>query len=74
MADCNAAAGAQFSRADYMAECRAAAKTGLDCGKAVGWSESYDRCIRDMGEQPCSLVLDPNVGWPASCQGIILVP
>jgi hypothetical protein len=72
-ADCAIGAGWQGPRSEFMADCISSIKTALDCGAVVAVSESYDRCIRDVSEQSCALVLDPDAPPPASCNAVLLV-
>lgn len=51
-----------------MESCESQVRTDLDCGAAVGVSESYDRCLEDIERSSCS-----TFGIPASCEGAILV-
>ena len=47
--------------------CESDMRTNLDCGAAVGVSESYDRCLDDVDRSSCS-----TFGLPASCERVIL--
>jgi len=58
-------------RAQRLELCKQQARTGIDCGKAVTVSESYDRCIRELGETSCEVLIAS--GYPKSCDKVILV-
>lgn len=73
-ADCWVALDPSFPRSELIAECTTAFKSGIDCGAAVGVSESFDRCLRDMATMTCTAVTADPPALPAACVGAILVP
>lgn len=54
-----------------MAQCQDAFSASIDCGRAVGVSASYDRCLAELPTYDCA-VFAGGATLPASCSGAVL--
>lgn len=73
-ADCWSAIDPSLPRTELLADCQSSAKTAIDCGAAVGVSDSFDRCLRDLTTATCASVTADPPQLPQSCKGAILLP
>jgi len=63
-------------RAERITECKQSAATEIDCGKAIGVTADYSRCLREVNEFSCTVLFPqpwpPADGsLPASCEKVI---
>ena len=70
---CSVAAGettAAFG-AQYVANCKGAASTTLDCSRAVRMLGDPDACKAEINAMPCSFYTPSDFPLPASCKAIV---
>lgn len=66
---------APADRASELASCRQTWAQSVDCGAAVGISDGYPRCTRELADASCPVLLPGGrLLLPASCNGVVLVP